>query len=94
MKTIIALSIALFSLSTFACENYAKYGAIKAYKAEMGTVQGSDGIEYEATLVGLRNDISAYVVSISDNNEDGEYWTVDYSVVLNKSCKILSVTKI
>lgn len=94
MKTILTIALMLAATAGFACENYAKYSAIKAYKAEVGTVQGSDGIGYDATLIALRGDVSAYVVSISDNNEDGEYWTVDYQVVLGKSCKTLKVTRL
>jgi hypothetical protein len=78
------------------CANFAKFGAIRAYKAEMGTIQGSDGIEYEATLTGTRGELSSYVVAISDNNEDGETWTVKYSVVVRKTsaCSVVSVKRI
>lgn len=79
------------------CANFAKSGAIRAYKAETGTIQGSNGIEYSAKLIGTRGDISDYLVTIADNNEDGESWEVDYAVKVkgsNSSCKILAVKKI
>lgn len=79
------------------CSNYAKSGAIRAYKAEMGTVQGSDGIQYTAKLATIIGDVASYVVSISDNNEDGERWTVDYSVQVQRqgtACKVLHVKKL
>lgn len=80
------------------CENYAKYAAIKAYKAEMGTVQGSDGIGYTATPLWVRSSPVSYKITISDNNEDGETWTVGYYVELqveqDSRCKILEVRKI
>ena len=75
--------IALSQLSlgeTKLCENYAKYAAIRAYKSEVGTIQGSEGIEFSATLLKLKNEWVEYQVTISDNNEDGETWTVDYWV--------------
>ncbi len=78
------------------CVNYAKYGAIRAYKAEMGTVQGSHGIEYVAELKGTQGVFSDYVVSIYDDNEDGDTWQVDYAVrteTLAKSCKLIFVKK-
>lgn len=78
------------------CANMAKYGAIRAYKAEVGTIQGSEGIQYDATLTGLRGEFASFLVSISDNNEDGETWTVNYSVVVRKTenrCSVVSVTK-
>ncbi len=78
------------------CANMAKFGAIRAYKAEVGTIQGSDGIQYEATLTGVRGEVASFLVSIYDNNEDGETWTVNYSVVVRKSenrCSLVSVNK-
>lgn len=78
------------------CSNYAKHGAIKAYKAEFGTVQGSDGIQYSASLVEADGNIFDYLVSISDNNEDGETWTIDYDVRVKKEgtrCKVVKVRK-
>jgi hypothetical protein len=80
------------------CANYAKYAAIKAYKAEVGSIQGSDGIEYTATLLKKQGQLVEYKVAISDNNEDGETWTFDYWVQLEKQpnsvCKIIKVRKI
>lgn len=90
-----------FSSTVFAakspCAGFAKYGAIRAYKAEVGTIQGSEGIEYSATLKKQSGDEFTYLVTISDNNEDGETWDVDYIVTTRKlgtgKCKVLSVQK-
>jgi hypothetical protein len=78
------------------CSNRAKYEAIRRYKAETGTVQGSDGIGHAAVLESTRGRTYTYLITISDNNEDGEYWEVDYKVSIqetNGSCKILNVKK-
>lgn len=78
------------------CANFAKFAAIRAYKAEMGTVQGSNGIDYSAEMIRSDRGTTTYVVTIRDNNEDGEVWEVDYSVRVkgpNPLCKILSVKK-
>lgn len=78
------------------CQNYAKYAAIRAYKAEMGTVQGSTGIEYSAHLEKKKGNLVEYTVTITDNNEDGEVWDVDYRVKLRAkdgTCEILNVKK-
>lgn len=81
--------------TTNSCKNHAKYAAIKAYKAEMGTVQGSDGIECTETLLKKQGKLAKYKVTISDNNEDGETWDVDYLVQIHRgsACKILNVQK-
>jgi hypothetical protein len=79
------------------CANYAKYAAIRAYKAETGSIQGSDGLHVSAKWIKTQNQILDYAVRISDNNEDGETWDVDYWVQIqkmNSSCKILKVKKI
>lgn len=101
IKTIAPLLSSLFLIPSFAfaaegpCSNYAKFAAIRAYKAEVGTVQGSDGIEYSASLLEHQGSIYKYSVSISDNNEDGESWTVEYLVDVKReptqSCKVISV---
>jgi len=76
------------------CSNMAKYAAIRAYKAEMGTVQGSDGIDYSATLIAQRGEFAGYLVTISDNNEDGDRWEADYNVSVRlKDCKVVLVRK-
>lgn len=78
------------------CDNYAKQGAIRAYKSQ-GAVQGSEGIEYSAKLVKSANSVYDYLVSISDNNDEGESWTVDYLVRVEKdgnACHILKVTEL
>jgi hypothetical protein len=98
MKTVLSLVLLISSSMTLAagpCENKAKYGAIRAYKAEVGTIQGSNGVETKADLVQERNGAYSYIVSVMDNNEDGEYWTLDYAVVVKgQDCKIVSVRKI
>lgn len=76
------------------CENMAKYGAIRAYMSEVGTIQGSDGIQYEAKLISSTENIFNYEVIISDNNEDGEYWDTTFQVRVKQrgtSCKVVSV---
>jgi hypothetical protein len=97
--------IALLSLAASAqaneipCANMAKYAAIRAYKAEVGEVQGSDGIQYSAVATATRGNYISYLVTISENNEDGESWEVGYNVNLlwqqnaKPECKILSVKK-
>jgi hypothetical protein len=80
--------IAMLSLTASAqaneipCANMAKYAAIRAYKAEVGEVQGSDGIKYSATVASARYNAVFYLVSIRENNEDGESWEFKYSVAL------------
>jgi len=92
-----------FSAET-TCENYGKFGAIRAYKSEVGTVQGSEGIEYEITKTVKKEDpFYSFVVSITDNNEDGEVWTVDYLVETKRTnkknkkqkpvCQVLSASR-
>lgn len=70
------------------CENYAKYFAIRDYKSH-GTVQGSEGIQYESELIYVDTyqdrDEYLYKVAITDNNEDGEYWTTNYDVLLEQA---------
>ena len=91
----LAISSSVFALEQGPCANFAKAAAIRVYKASVGTVQGSDGIQYE-----IKKKLQAklpfynYIVSISDNNEDGEFWSVDYFVMTKKvknSCKVLKV---
>lgn len=95
----------LFALSLFfnfaqaaePCENYAKYYAIKDYKKRVGTVQGSDGIQYESEFISVSDEELTFKVSIQDNNEDGERWTVVYEVVVAKTgqssrCSLVKLT--
>ena len=76
------------------------FGAIRAYKSEIGFVQGSDGIKYSATLIDntKKENEATYLVGVDDNNEDEEYWTWNYLVEVKKdsegSCKVLSTKKI
>jgi hypothetical protein len=110
MKLALCLSIFALSISvsSFAakplaakegpCANFAKSGAIRAYKKQTGVVQGSPGISYSAKLVKTLGAISDYVVSISDSNEDNENWVIDYSVKVqdlgSNLCKILLVKQL
>lgn len=100
IKQSVALAFLVFASTTFAkvdgpCANFAKSAAIKAYKASVGTVQGSDGIEYEITKkLKARLPFHNYNVAISDNNEDGETWTNTYFVMTKLEggvCKVLKV---
>lgn len=77
------------------CINMAKYGAIRAYMSETGTVQGSEGIQYSARLVQQQGNVFDYQVTISDNNEDGETWDVEYEVKVQQrgnTCKVITVS--
>ena len=81
------------------CKGHAKYGAIKAYHSEMGIVQGSDDIHYSAELVNnTLGAASVYLVDISDSNEDGDFWKVNYLVRValdtKNKCEIVSVEKV
>ena len=100
MKLLIAILIMSSASFAFAkedqkkCSNYAKYEAIRKYKSDTGTVQGSDGIQYNAVLVKTTATQYEYVVEISDNNEDGEFWTLAYTVNLEKNtCKRISISE-
>lgn len=104
-KTLIGLFVSLIGGNlAFAnadanrCENYAKYAAIDAYKAKMGSVQGSDGIKSVAILIKKKGLYIDYKVTISDNNEDGDTWNIDYLVQiqmqLNLQCNIVKVQMI
>lgn len=99
-KYLIILSAIVFSYSANAeikgeCSNYALSGAIKAYKSMAGTVQGSEGIEYKIKeKLKAKLPFHNYIISITDNNEDGDVWTLDYFVMTKKEngqCKVLKV---
>ena len=102
MKKVLTGLLVLGSISSFAsmdCKNMAKNGAIRAYHSEMGTVQGSEGIEYGAKLVdNSKGSKFTYLIDIYDNNEDGDAWTSNYLVEVSKSsvgkCSVLSAQKI
>lgn len=92
MKLFVAALLSLLPVSAFAgevCENYAKYFAIRDYKSQVVGVQGSDGMMYESELVSITPTADGeeylYTVQISENNEDGEYWTWEYEVLLSKA---------
>ncbi len=99
MTALIALTPAL-SFAGETCENYAKYFAIQDYKKNVGDVQGSDGMQYESEMISVDTypdgDEYLYTVSISENNEDGEYWTVSYELLLqhNKTTNKCSLLKL
>lgn len=100
MKTIFTAIVFSATLNTAlavdTCANMAKNGAIRAYMSEMGTVQGSEGIQYSAHLVHQTGNSYKYEVVISDNNEDGETWDVNYLVQVQlrgTSCKIVKVSQ-
>lgn len=82
------------------CANMAKYAAIRAYKSQVGEIQGSEGIQYSAKATAVRNNRITYLVTIAENNEDGEMWEFDYNVEIlwqensKPECKILSTKKI
>lgn len=91
MKFLMVVVTVLMSTSAFAgeiCENYAKYFAIRDYKSKATGVQGSDGIVYDSELISITPNAEGeeylYTVSISENNEDGDYWTWYYEVVVSK----------
>lgn len=94
LMTILGLLLSLNVFANDVCLNQAKYQAIRTYHAETGVVQGSDGITYQGQFLDQEGESLRYVVTIQDNNEDGEYWFVDYEVVMkleNKKCKKVSV---
>lgn len=83
--------------SKSSCENMAKSGAIRAYKGEVGEIQGSEGIQYSAELVQTDGQDSQYKVSITDNNEDGDVWTIEYLVTVSDTpakCNVVKVVKL
>ena len=100
MKLMIALLLsftATYASAAEVCENYAKYFAIRDYKVRVGTVQGSDGIQYESELISTSGDEHTFKITIQDNNEDGDSWTVFYDVVVegplrNKKCTLVKLS--
>ncbi|KHD88131.1 MAG: hypothetical protein OM95_10160 [Bdellovibrio sp. ArHS] len=86
-----------FALAAGPCENYAKAAAIRKYKADSGVIQGSQGIQYWAVQEAGWNNPYLYTVTIADNNEDGEFWEVDYEVTIQENhgrCKTVSVKEV
>lgn len=108
MKKVIAtLTLAILpSFSAFAdnvdtlCEGHAKQAAIRDYRSEVrGPIQGSDGMEYNARI--LDNTVAnqaKYLVDVSENNEDGEWWVFNYIVDVEKTlsgrCRVLNANRI
>lgn len=87
-SSIVFFALVLFSFRTFAaneCKNKAKYYAINTYHAETGVVQGSNGISYQAEFLSEKKGIQKYQVKIEDNNEDGDYWTIEYEVTIDNA---------
>lgn len=103
MKTLFfTATFALYAAAAYAaqdtCVQYAKYGAIKVYKSEVGEVQGSNGMEHSAEFRAYnpRTGVYTYLVTISDNNEDGDTWDVNYEVEVKRSirgCRVVSVKR-
>ncbi|MBX3040774.1 MAG: hypothetical protein KF789_08730 [Bdellovibrionaceae bacterium] len=103
MKLVASLLFSIFAGSVASaqtaapCANYAKYGALRVYHATMGTVQGSDGAQADARHLNSHGDEHSYVVTISDNNEDGEGWEADYGVRVrgfNQQCQVVFVKEL
>lgn len=97
MKLILA-SLMLTSSFAFAapCENFAKFFAIRDYKARAGSIPGSFGVESGATFQGELKGAYLYKVEIVDNNEDGDVWTINYDVLVKpigttKKCELVSL---
>lgn len=89
MKFALIISLFISSVAYASCDSKATNYAVRAYEAQ-GPVQGSEGMEHETKLISSRQGILDYVVTIWDNNEDGETWEVDYQVVVDNktgSCK-------
>jgi hypothetical protein len=99
-KTILVVAaVLLTSLLAQAkpCENIAKYQAIRSYKSEVGTVQGSDGIQYSSSLKSVQGKIYTYEVAVFDNNDEGDTWEVNYIVTIKndkKKCITLNVANV
>ena len=97
LAALAASSTAMAAKEETACAKRAKFGAIRAYKAEVGTVQGSTGIEYDATFLSAKGFVQTYAVSISEGNDENESWEFTYRVkvqVAGDGCKLLSVDKV
>ncbi|KHD87370.1 MAG: hypothetical protein OM95_14825 [Bdellovibrio sp. ArHS] len=100
MKSVLAIFVLLFSVSSFAadsCENHAKAAAIRLYKKVAGAVQGSEGIHYWSAKIDGWNNPFLYKVTIADSNEDGDTWQIDYEVKIEDragQCQTLSVTEV
>jgi hypothetical protein len=96
MKFALLITLFISSVAQASCEGKATNYAVRAYEAE-GPVQGSEGMEHETKLVSNRQGILDYLVTIWDNNEDGEAWEVDYQVVVDNktgACKKVLVKMI
>ncbi len=99
MKFLTPMLLIIFACQAYAkedkqaCSNYAKYEAIRKYKSDTGVVQGSVELEYSADLIKTTATQYEYVVEITDSNEDGEYWTLAYTVTLKKkSCELVTIS--
>lgn len=92
----LVISNTLFA-NTLECSGVAMQKAMAKYVVESGTIQGSDGAQVSVELaLKAKSPFHNYIVSIYDNNEDGETWTVYYFVMSkfeNNSCKVLKVVQ-
>lgn len=72
------------------CASFGKYGAMRAYKAEVSSA--SSDPTYEVNHMRTKNDKTLYHVAVSENKEE----VVSYYVTVEaagSSCKILDVTQ-
>lgn len=76
------------------CRQESKEAALSLYLLNAGVIQGGDpqvGVVSSQVEDGVRNTI----VSIDDQNDEGEYWTVEYLVSAEAEfCQIHSVTEL
>lgn len=98
MKVLIAVLLLAHSGLALAeqgpCENFAKYGALKAYKFEPNTPQNE--MDYAAKIVDGRGDKALYQVTVSDKTESGKTLKTNYYVTIQaqeSSCKVVEVLK-
>jgi hypothetical protein len=98
MKALFAVVLLLAASGTaFAegpCENFAKYGAIRAYKLEAGPQLGE--MTFAAKLMRGKGDKALYHVKISDVPENGQAAYAQYFVTIQAmeaSCKVLDVVQ-
>jgi hypothetical protein len=83
MKLALLMTLFISAVAHASCESKATNYAVRVYEAAIGPVQGSEGMEHETKLVSTRQGILDYLVTIWDNNEDGEIWEVEYQVVVD-----------
>lgn len=75
------------------CASFAKYGAMRAYKADPSVNSGNGEAKYQVDLVKTRSEKSLYLVTVS---EEATRTVASYFVTTEASdatCKILDVSK-